>query len=134
MVDFIDFAYLSRDTVSTGLATFNRMVTAVINKASDQIDRIAERRARQVVWDGGKEIGWITPKIVKNPLEEVYKTPFCLLWKFGRKKFYQIKKNSNGYLGRKSIKSTDKKWKMKKYQKNSTIAANIEVETVPESL
>ena len=48
--------------------------------------------------------------------------------------FYQIKKNSNGYLGRKSIKSTDKKWKVKKYQKNSTIAANIEVETVPESL
>ena len=49
VVDFIDFAYLSRDTVYTGLATSNRMVTAVINKASDQIDRIAERRARQVV-------------------------------------------------------------------------------------
>lgn len=66
MVDFIDFAYLSRDTVHTGLATFNRMVTAVINKASNQIDRIAERRVREVVWDGGKEIGWITPKIVKT--------------------------------------------------------------------
>lgn len=134
MVDFIDFAYLSRDTVYTGLATFNRMVTAVINKASDQIDRIAERRARQVVWDGGKEIGWITPKIVKNPLEEVYKTPFCLLWKFGRKKFYQIKKKFKWLFRKKINKINNKKWKMKKYQKNSTIAANIEVETVPESL
>ena len=134
MVDFIDFAYLSRDTVYTGLATFNRMVTAVINKASDQIDRIAERRAQQVVWDGGKEIGWITPKIVKNPLEEVYKTPFCLLWKFGRKKFYQIKKKFKWLFRKKINKINNKKWKMKKYQKNSTIAANIEVETVPESL
>ena len=89
-----DFTYAGRDTINTGLATFGRMTPALINKALNQIDRIIEQRIQQLVQQDGKEIEQITPKIKKkkNAIEEVYKAPFRLLGKFGRKKYYQIKR------------------------------------------
>ena len=62
------------------------MAPALIDKASNQIDKIAQRRIWLIVQQGGKEIERILPKIIKSEVEEVYKTPFCLLRKFGRKK------------------------------------------------
>ena len=56
------FAYADPDIVNTGLATFSWVDPSLINKASNLIDKIAERRIWQVVQQGGKEIKLIAPK------------------------------------------------------------------------
>lgn len=33
---------------------------------------------------GGKKIGRVVPKLMKSTIEEIYKTPFCLLGLFGK--------------------------------------------------
>ena len=109
------------------------MAPALIDKASNQIDKIAQRRIWLIVQQGGKEIERILPKIIKSAVEEVYKTPFCLLRKFGRKKYYQKIKNSNRYSGKQIIKISKEKMENEERPKNSTIAADITIETVPEN-
>ena len=82
---------------------------------------------------GGKETERILPKIIKNAVEEVNKTPFCLLGKFGRKKYYQLKKNSNRYSRKQIIKISKEKMENEERPKNSTIAADMTIDTVPEN-
>lgn len=109
------------------------MAPALIDKASNQIDKIAQRKIWLIVQQGGKEIERILPKIIKRAVEEVYKTSFCLLRKFGRKNYYQKIKNSNRYSGKQIIKISKEKMKNEERPKNSTIAADIPIETVPEN-
>ena len=84
------------------------MTPALINKALNQIDKIAERRIWQVVQKGGNKVEWIAPKIIKHAIE-VYKTPFRLLQKFGRKKYYQMKRKFKSLFRKKIIKTGKEK-------------------------
>ena len=63
-----------------------------MNQTSKEVDRIAEARIRQVVNDSGKQIQKIAPQIIRRAIEDVYKTPFRLLGKFGKQTFSELKR------------------------------------------
>ena len=54
-------------------------------KTGNQINQFAERSIRQAIYVVEKEIERVVPKIIKGAIEEIYKTPFCLLQSFGKK-------------------------------------------------
>ena len=56
----------------------------IIKQATGQVDQIAERCIQQIINQGGEGIEKIAPKIIKGAKEEVYKTLFRLLVRFGK--------------------------------------------------
>ena len=58
----------------------------IIKQATDQVDQIAQRCIQQ----GGQQVEKIAPKIIKGAIEEVCKTPFRLLVRFGTKQLHSI--------------------------------------------
>ena len=83
------FAYAGRDTVNQA----GKIAPRIINKATSDIDKIAQQRIHQAIRTGGAEIERIAPKIIREAIEDVYKTPFRLLENLGKKQFQKIKKN-----------------------------------------
>ena len=81
-----DFAYAGRDTVNQALKNLNNTAPKLISQTSKEVDKIAEARISQVVKDDGKQIQKIAPQIISGATEDVYKTPFRLLGKFGKQK------------------------------------------------
>lgn len=78
-----------------------------------------EKRIKQTVQQGGKEIKRVAPGIIKKTIEDVCETPFPLLGNFGRKKYYQVVKKI------KSIISKRKKTELKTKKMNSEKEAKI---------
>ena len=62
----------------------------IIKQATGQVDQIAQRRIQQIISQGGQQVEKIAPKIIKGAIEEVYKKPFRLLGRFGKKQLYRI--------------------------------------------
>ena len=81
-----NFAYAGRYTVNQALKNLNNTAPKLISQTSKEVDKIAEARIRQVVKDDGKQIQKIAPQIISAAIEDVYKTPFRLLGKFGKQK------------------------------------------------
>ena len=84
-----DFAYAGRDVVNQA----GKVAPSIINKATSDINKIAQERIDQVIRTGGAEVERIAPKIIRGAIEEVYKTPFRLLGNLGKKQFQKIKQN-----------------------------------------
>ena len=82
-----DFAYAGRDVVNQ----VGKVAPSIINKATSDINKIAQERIDQVIKTGGAEVERIAPKIIRGAIEEVYKTPFELLGNLGKNKFQKIK-------------------------------------------
>ena len=82
-----DFAYAGRDVVNQ----VGKVAPSIINKATSDINKIAQERIDQVIKTGGAEVERIAPKIIRGAIEEVYKTPFRLLGNLGKNKFQKIK-------------------------------------------
>ena len=82
-----DFAYAGRDVVNQ----VGKVAPSIINKATSDINKIAQERIDQVIKTGGAEVERIAPKIIWGAIEEVYKTPFELLGNLGKNKFQKIK-------------------------------------------
>ena len=82
-----DFAYAGRDVVNQ----VGKVAPSIINKATSDINKIAQERIDQVIKTGGAEAERIAPKIIRGAIEEVYKTPFGLLGNLGKNKFQKIK-------------------------------------------
>ena len=82
-----DFAYAGRDVVNQ----VGKVAPSIINKATSDINKIAQERIDQVIKTGGAEVERIAPKIMQGAIEEVYKTPFELLGNLGKNKFQKIK-------------------------------------------
>ena len=89
-----DFAYAGRDAANTGVNAFNRIVPGLMKKTSTEVDLVTEKRIRQFIQEGGREVERVAPIIIKNTIEEIYKTPFRLSGNFGKKKYLQMKKMS----------------------------------------
>ena len=89
-----DFVYASRDTVNQ----VGKIAPGIINKATSDINKIAQQRIDQAIKTGGAEVEHITPKIIRGAIEEVYKTPFRLLGNFGKKQLQKIKKYLNNRI------------------------------------
>ena len=83
-----DFAYTGRDTVNQ----VGKIAPGIINKATSDINKIAEQRIDQVIKTGGAEIKRVAPKVIRGAIEEVYKAPFGLLGNLGEKQFQKIKR------------------------------------------
>ena len=79
-----DFAYAGRDVVNRA----GKIAPGIISKATSDINKIAQERIDQAIRTGGAEVDQIAPKIIRGPIEEVYKTRFRLL---GKKQFQKIK-------------------------------------------
>ena len=71
----------------------------LIRTTSRELDAIAARRINQLKYTTGMEIQRIAPGIMKGAIEELYKTPFCLLGQSGRKKYKQRKSKVYRRLG-----------------------------------
>ena len=79
-----DFAYVERDTVNTAMTQLNAMAPELIKQTTNQVDQITQKRIQQIINQGRQQVEKIAPK-TKGAIEEVYKTPFRLLDKFGKK-------------------------------------------------
>ena len=69
-----------------------KVAPGIISKAVADINKIAKQRIDQAIKNGGAEIERVAPKIIRGVIEEVYKTPFRLLGKLGKKEFLKIKR------------------------------------------
>ena len=83
-----DFAYAGRDTVNQ----VGKIAPGIFNKATSDINKIAEQRIDQAIKTGGAEIKRVAPKVIRGAIEEVYKAPFGLLGNLGEKQFQKIKR------------------------------------------
>ena len=102
-----DFAYAGRDSVNQAAYHVNKIAPKLIDKSFDrlrnlapqvisrssrELDAIAARRINQLTRTTANEVQRIVPGIIKGAIEEVYKTPFRLLGRFGTNKYNQLKK------------------------------------------
>ena len=62
-----DFAYAGRDVVNQ----VGKVARNIINQATGQINKIAQRTIDQVIRSGGAEIERVAPKIIRQVIEEV---------------------------------------------------------------
>ena len=53
---------------------------------------MVKNRLNQTISEGGAEIERVLPKILRRAIADVYKTPFRLLWNFGKQQFNKIKR------------------------------------------
>ena len=83
-----DFAYAGRDTVNQ----VEKKAPGIINKATSDINKIAQQRIDQAFKTGGAEIKRVATKIIRGEIKEVYKTPFRLLGNLGKKTIAENKK------------------------------------------
>ena len=86
-----DFAYAGRDGVNQAA----KVAPVVIKQVTNDIDLLVKNRLNQAITSGGAEIERVLPQTLRGAIEDVYKTPFRLLGKFGKTKF---NKNKNKIL------------------------------------
>ena len=87
-----DIAYAGRDTINQAFKNLKTTAPKLISQTSKKVDEIAEARIRQVINDGGQQIQKIAPQIICGAVEDVYRTPFRLLGKFGKQKLSELKR------------------------------------------
>ena len=78
-----DMAYVGRDTVNQAAQHVNKLAPELLKQADD----ILEKRIEDLMLVAGK----LGPKLIKGVMEDLYKTSFQLLGRFGRKKYEQLK-------------------------------------------
>ena len=59
---------------------------------TNDIDLLVKNRLNQAIRSGGAEIERVLPQILRGAIEDVYKTPFRFLGKFGKTQFNKNKK------------------------------------------
>ena len=69
-----------------------KLVNQLMNKATTGLDDITAKRVEQISRETGRTLKQIAPDLIRGAIEELYKTPFCLLGKLGRKKYKSLKK------------------------------------------
>ena len=79
------FAYAGRDMINQAMEGLDALASKIIKHAKGQLDQIAPWHIQQVKNQGGQQVEKIAPKVIKGGIEEVYKTPFRLLGRFGTK-------------------------------------------------
>ena len=79
------FAYAGRDMINQAMEGLDALASKIIKQAKGQLDQIAPWHIQQVKNQGGQQVEKIAPKVIKGGIEEVYKTPFRLLGRFGTK-------------------------------------------------
>ena len=65
----------------------DKLAPSLVCTASQELDAIAARRIDELV----QKTGNLAPSLIKEAIGELYKTPFRLLGRLGRKKCQQLK-------------------------------------------
>ena len=89
-----DLAYTRIATVNQVMKGLDALAPKVIKQATGQVDQIAPRCIQQ----GGQQVEKVAPKIIKGAIEEVYKTPFRLLGRFGTKQLIVLVEKLKRFL------------------------------------
>ena len=71
-VNRYNFVYAVRDAANTVISQLNRIAPGFTRKTSIEIDQITQRRIQQAINQGGKEIEFVAPKIIKEAIKEFY--------------------------------------------------------------
>ena len=87
-----DFAYAGKDTVNQASKQLNALAPKLLEQLTTGLDKVSQKRVKQ--------LEQMAPGLIKGAVEELYKTPFCLLEKAGKKKYDSIKKNVSNKLKR----------------------------------
>lgn len=80
LLNWYDFAYGGRGTVNQAA----KVTPGVIKGATNDVNKIGEKRINQIISHGGREVERVLPKILCGSIEFVYQTPFRLLGNFGK--------------------------------------------------
>ena len=78
-------AYAGRETVNQTFKNLDTSLPKLIDKTLKKVDKIVEARIRQVISAGSQQVEKVTPIIIRNAIEEVYKTQCRLLGNFAKK-------------------------------------------------
>ena len=78
-----DMAYVGSDTVNQAAQHVNKLAPELLKQA----EYILEKRIKDLMLRAGK----LGPKLIKGAIEDLHKTPFQLLGRFGRKIYEQLK-------------------------------------------
>ena len=78
-----DMTYVGRDTVNPAAQHVNKLAPELLKQADGILEKCIE--------DLMLRVGKLGPKLIKGAIEDLYKTPFQLLGRFGRKKYEQLK-------------------------------------------
>ena len=70
----------------------NALAPKLLEQLTTGLDKVSQKRVKQ--------LEQMAPGLIKGAVEELYKTPFCLLEKAGKKKYDSIKKNVSNKLKR----------------------------------
>ena len=90
-----DFAYAGRDTVNQASKQLSVLAPKLLEQLTTGLDKVSANCVKQ--------LQQIAPALLKGAVEELYKTPFRLLEKAGKKKYDSIKKNVSNKLKRLKI-------------------------------
>ena len=90
-----DFAYAGKDTVNQASKQLNALGPKLVEQLTTGLDKVSANRVKQ--------LEQMAPGLIKGAVEELYKTPFRLLEKAGKKKYDSIKKNVSNKLKRLKI-------------------------------
>ena len=86
-----DFAYAGKDTVNQAMKGLNSLTPRLIKQTSDEVDRLAQCRIKQIIDEGNQQVEIIAPKVICGAIEDVHKTPFRLLSLSGRNNCHRQK-------------------------------------------
>ena len=81
-----NFPYAGQDTINQAFKNLDKSAPPLINNLSTELNKILEHWINQIITQGGAELRQIGPKLLKGAMEDAYKTPFCLLGNFVKKK------------------------------------------------
>ena len=92
-----DFAYAGKDAVNQAAKLLNSLAPQLVNQLMDRattgLDKVIAKRVEQLSRETDQTLKKIAPRLIRGAIEELYKTPFCLLGNLGRKKYKELKKN-----------------------------------------
>ena len=66
-----NFTQTGRDTINTALNTIKRTDPSLIENTKKKISKATEKGIAQIIGQGGKELGRVTPVILKKAIEQV---------------------------------------------------------------
>ena len=85
-----DFAYAGRDVVNQAFKNLDKTAPALIQNLKGELNDVLQQRIHQVITEGAAQLKEVRPQLLKEAIEDAYKTPFRLLGNFGKLKLAEL--------------------------------------------
>ena len=93
-----DFAYAGRDVVDQTFKNLDKTAPALIQNLKGELNDVLQQRNHQVITKGGAQLKEVGPQLLKEAIEDAYKTPCRLLGNSGKSKLAEAKRQLNREL------------------------------------